>query len=217
MSQTTEYAKLVKIKTGNLADKGFQAKITLPSGSPAKTLPRIWDYINFYVGIGMYECGLSCRDQNDWKQNGVLKWRVFANGEGSTIYGSLYADGTTVKISIERDSQDKVVFKVNDSVFRTFANTLPSGSYSNEARLIIASYQDTGVAIPLATWSVKHNQVFASEMKYKNSANTWVSFTNGSNVTLEEWPINVPTPDGRRYTLDKSYIGNAQVYASLKF
>ncbi|WP_347487740.1 hypothetical protein ABDB91_10950 [Desulfoscipio sp. XC116] len=65
--------------------------------------------------------------------------------------------------------------------------------------------------------SVKHNQVFASEMKYKNSANTWVSFTNGNNVTREEWPKKVPTPDGRRYILEKSYIGNAQVYASLKF
>ncbi|WP_347487745.1 hypothetical protein ABDB91_10975 [Desulfoscipio sp. XC116] len=154
MSETTEYAKLVKIKTGNLADKGFQAKITLPSGSPAKTLPLIWDYINFYVGIGTYECGLSCKDQDGWKQNGVLKWRVFSNGEGVPKYGSLYADGTTVKISIERDSQDKVVFKVNDSPVRTFNNTLPSGSYSNEARLIIASYQSTGVAVPLAIWSV---------------------------------------------------------------
>ncbi|CAG5080855.1 Putative uncharacterized protein [Thermobacillus xylanilyticus] len=211
MSHLTEYAKIVRIKTGNLSDKGFKAKLTLPNG---KTLPRIWDYINFYVGIDGYECGLSCRDQNDWKQNGVLKWRIFANGEGSTTYGSLYADGSTVTISIELNDQKKVVYKVNDVVVRTFNNTVTN--VANSARLVFASYQSTGVTPPLQPWSVFHNQVRAFEMKYKNSSNSWVPFTNGNNVEVEEWPTNLPSPDGKKYVVDKTWIGNADIYASLK-
>lgn len=206
-----EYAKLVKIKTDNVSDKGFKAKLTLPS---SKTLPNEWDYINFYVGIGTYECGISCRDQSPWRENGVLKWRAFANGEGDTDYGpNKYSDGQTVEISIERNAQNLVEFKVNNSLIKRFNN--PLTSYLNSARLILASYQATSTTPPLAPWRVKHHQVRAYEMKYKNSSGNWVAFTTGSKVTTEEWPTGVATPDGMKYTLDKSYIGNAEVYASL--
>lgn len=211
MSTNNEYAKLVKIKTNNLNDKGFKAKLTLPS---SKTLPREWDYINFYVGIGPYECGMSCRNQADWKENGVLKWRAFANGEGVVTYGNLYADGATVTISIERNAQNKIEFRVNDVVMKTFNNTVTS--VTNSARLIFASYQSTGYTPPLDPWDVEHYQVRAYEMKYKNSSDTWVAFTDGSKVTTEEWPLGVATPDGVKYTLDKTWIGNADVYASIK-
>ena len=214
MSQTTEYAKIVRIKTGNLSDKGFKTKLTLPS---SKTLPRNYDYINFYVGIDGYECGVSCKNLDAWKQNGVLKWRVFANGEGKNDHPAdhtLYADGATVAISIELNDQKKVVFKVNDVVVKTFNNTVTS--VGSSARLVFASYQDTGVQEPLKPWTVFHNQVRAFEMKYKTSANTWVPFTNGNNVELEEWPIDKKSPDGRKYVVDKTWIGNADIYASLK-
>lgn len=210
MSHLTEYAKIVRIKTDNLSDRGFRAKITLPN---SKTLPRIWDYINFYVGIHGYECGLSCRDQPDWKENGVLKWRVFANGEGSTTYGNKYTDSSTVAISIELNDQNKVVYKVNDVVVRTFND--PVTKIENSARLVFASYQSTGVD-NLLPWTVFHNQVRAFEMKYKTSSNTWVAFTNGSKIDVEEWPTNKPSPDGKKYVVDKTWIGNADVYASLK-
>ena len=211
MGSSNEYAKLVKIKTDNLTDKGFKAKLTLPS---SKTLVREWDYINFYVGIGGYECGISCRNQPDWKQNGVLKWRVFANGEGGTTYGNLYADGATVTISIEKNAQNKIDFKVNDVVVKAFSTTNPT--IENSARLIFASSQSTGYTPPLVAWDVLHDQVRAYEMKYKNSSDTWVAFTTGSKVVAEEWPLGVATPDGRKYILDKASIGNAEVYASLK-
>ena len=213
MPPNTEYAKLVKSKTDNLSDRGFQAKIKLPS---SKTLPRVYDYINFYCGIDSYECGLSCKDNSAWKQGGVLKWRVFANGNGATTYGStLYADGSTVKISLELDTSNKVVYKVNDVVIKTFAT--PLNNITNSARLIFGALQYTGYTPPLKVWDVKHNQVYASEMKYKNSSNNWIAFTNGSKVTTEEWPPGVPTPDGRKYTVDKASIGSSKLYASLKF
>lgn len=205
-----EYAKLVKIKTNNVSDKGFKATLQLPS---SKTLPGAWDYINFYVGIGTYECGISCRDQPDWKENGVLKWRAFANGEGGTTYGLKYSDSGIVTILIERNKENIVEFSVNGTVISNFKK--PLTSYENSARLVLAAYQATGTTPPLAPWKVKHNQVRAYEMKYKNSSNNWVDFTNGSNVTTEEWPSGVVTPDGMKYTLDKSYIGNSEVYASL--
>lgn len=211
MSPSNEYAKLVKIKTNNVSDKGFKAKLQLPS---SKTLTGPYDYINFYCGLESYECGISVKDNSDWKENGVLKWRAFANGEGGTTYGPKFSDGATVTISLEKNAQNKMEFRVNDSLVKTFEK--PLTTVQNSARLILAAYQATGYTPPLKPFNVKHNQVRAYEMKYKNSSNNWVAFTSGSNVTTEEWPLGVGTPDGKVYNLDKTSIGNAEVYASLK-
>lgn len=212
MSPSNEYAKLVKIKTNNLSDKGFKAKIQLPS---SKTLTGPYDYINFYCGLESYECGISCKDASGWKENGVLKWRAFANGESDpTYHGKLFNDGDIVTISLEKNAQNLMEFRVNDSLVRTFKK--PLTSVTNSARLVLAAYQATGYTPPLKPFNVKHNQVRAYEMKYKNSSNNWVAFTSGSNVTTEEWPLGVGTPDGKVYNLDKTYIGNSEVYASLK-
>ncbi|MEC0094425.1 hypothetical protein [Paenibacillus macquariensis] len=70
---------------------------------------------------------------------------------------------------------------------RTFDATVTS--VPNSARLIIAAYQATGYTPPLQLWNVKHFQVRAYEMKYKNSSDNWVAFTSGSKVTTEEWPL----------------------------
>lgn len=211
MAFNTEYAKLVRIKTDNLNDRGFKAKIKLPN---SKTLPRAYDYINFYVGINGYECGISCANRDEWKVNGVLKWRTFANGEKRTTKGDYYNDSDIVTLSIELNEQNKVVYKVNDVVMRNFAE--PVTEVVNSARLVFATNQDTGYKPPLKQWSVFHDQVRAYEMKYKNSSNNWVAFTMGNKVQTEEWPLGVATPDGRKYILDKTWIGNADVYASLK-
>lgn len=210
MAYNTEYAKLVRIKTDNLTDRGFKAKLKLPS---SKTLPRIWDYINFYVGINGYECGISIADRPEFKPNGTWKWRIFANGEGSTKNGvnsaDFFNDGDIVTLSIELNEQNKVVFKVNDVVFRSFNNTVTD--VVNSARLVIATNQDTGYTPPLKQWSVFHDQVRAYEMKYKNSSNNWVAFTMGNKVQTEEWPLGVATPDNKKYIVDKTWIGNADV------
>lgn len=211
MSHVDEYAKLVRIKRNNLTDRGFKAKIKLPS---LKTLPRTWDYINFYVGINGYECGISTANRDEFKVNGIQKWRIFANGEGSSTNGALYNDGDTVTLSLELNNLNKAIYKVNDATQRTFNNAVTS--ITNSARLVFASYQSTGVALPLKPWTVQHHQVRAFEMKYKNSSNNWVAFTNSSGVEVEEWPLNVATPDGVKYIVDKTWIGNAEVYGSLK-
>ncbi|WP_334074125.1 MULTISPECIES: hypothetical protein [Paenibacillus] len=215
MAFNTEYAKLVRIKTDNLNDRGFKAKIKLPN---SKTLPRAYDYINFYVGINGYECGISIADRTEFKPNGAWKWRIFANGEGNTKKGEksgdFFNDGDIVTLSIELNEQNKVVYKVNDAVFRSFDETVTN--VVNSARLVIATNQDTGYTPPLKQWSVFHDQVRAYEMKYKNSSNNWVAFTMGNKVQTEEWPLGVATPDRRKYILDKTWIGNADVYASLK-
>lgn len=211
MSETTEYAKLVKIKTVGTSARGFKAKLTLPS---SKTLPRQDDYINFYVGLNSYECGVSVKNKADWIQNGVLKWRGFMNGEGATTYNGSFFDGATCTIALELNAQNKVEFRINDVLVRTFTN--PVSSIVNPARLIIASYQSTGYTPPLEPWDVKHDQVRAFEMKYKTSSGTWVPFTDGTQVTHDEWPVNVSTPDGVKYNYSTATIGNAEVYASLK-
>lgn len=148
------------------------------------------------------------------QQNGVLKWRAFSNGEDVTQYApGFFNDGATVTIQLEKNAQNKVEFRVNGNLVRTFSN--PLNNVTNSARLIIASYQGTGYLPPLDAWQLSHNQVRAYQMQYKNSSNNWVYFTNSNKVTLDEWPVNVPTPDGKKYNLDKTYIGNADIYASL--
>ncbi|GIO35589.1 hypothetical protein J41TS12_04500 [Paenibacillus antibioticophila] len=211
MSHVNEYAKLVRIKTDNLSDRGFKTKIKLPS---SVTLPRKWDYINFYVGINGYECGISTANRDEFKVNGVRKWRIFANGEEDTHHGNKYNDGDIVTLSIELNAQNKVVFKVNDAVMTAFNKKVTE--VVNSARLVFASNQDTGYKPPLQPWTVLHDQVRAFEMKYKNSSNNWVAFTMGNKVMTEEWPLNVATPDGKKYIVDKTWIGNAEVYGALK-
>lgn len=85
----------------------------------------------------------------------------------------------------------------------------------NPASLILAASQN-GLSNPLPAWRIGHNQVVVNSMMYKNKSNTWVRMTNSGNVELDHWPVNQEPPAPKDHILDKSYIGNAQIYASLK-
>ena len=219
MSQYNEYAKLVRVTTRDTSTRGFQAKLTLPS---SVTLPGTGDYINFYCGFGPWECGLSIANRSDClTPSGQMKWRWFANTPDGVTNSSakniFFENSDTVKICLECNSSNKVVFSVNDVAVYTSAKAFADykKDMSNPSRLILAASQE-GLSTPLPAWRVWHNQVVANSMMYKNKSNSWVRMTNGNNVELDHWPVDREAPAPKDYILDKSYIGNAQIYVSLK-
>lgn len=164
-------------------------------------------------------------ETNQNPNNGEIIWRWFANtpdwdGVGEPPHGGRYYDGDTVTILLARDNNDKVVFRVDGVTVFTLDKSwfnYTATQRRNTSRRIIASFQALGVTPPLAPWQVIHNQVYASEMKYKNSSDTWVSMKDANKVKLEHRPINVdPNPNLIDYNVDKSYMSSAVVYASLK-
>lgn len=228
MSFKDEYAKLVRVTTRNSANKGFQATLKLPSSA---TVPQPYDYINFYCGFGPWECGISIGNKPQCKDpNGEIKWIWFANtpdpGDDpdndkgayrSSYRGIFFNNSDVIKIRLERTTNDKIVFSVNDNAVYTSLKKYNeySANLSNPSRLILAAGQN-GLSNPLPPWRIWHNQVVVSNMQYKNSSNSWVKMTNANNIELDAWPTDREHPEPKYYILDKSNIGNAQIYASLK-
>lgn len=63
MADTVEYAKVVRIPVAN-AVKGFSTDLKLPSSFSIDA----GGFINFYVGFGDYECGISTASgQSGWR------------------------------------------------------------------------------------------------------------------------------------------------------
>ena len=112
MGTTNEYAKLVRVTNGNTTDRGFQAKITLPVYKDL-TNKYVYAYFAVYCGLGNFECGISTK--SDFIQNDVIKWHWFVHSpDGNYDSGNmLYSDSSTVHISLEANTNNKIVFKVN--------------------------------------------------------------------------------------------------------
>lgn len=219
-----EYAKIVKISANNGAtNRGFQATLQLPSGSPAKKLPQAASYINSYVAVAGFECGVSTKNDPSFldPSTGTYQWRWFVNGP-QQAYGSYnqFRDGDSVSIKLSILSNGKVQFIVNGSVVFT-----SSGSHSpssvHPARLIIAAEQVRWGSQPssLPAWGLFHNQITASNMMFQNSGGTWVN-VNSSNTQAEL--IRTPaqfsdaqTPPPVRHTV-RNELANGRYYASLK-
>ncbi len=215
MSETTEYAKVVKVLANVSTARGFQASLTLPN---SKTLPHDDDFINFYVGVHGFECGISTAKRPAFYVDGEYKWHWFVNGPESASGSMDFSDGDSVTILLATDQSqsNKIVFKVN-GVQEFISDTMGYGG-TNNARLIVACLQATGVTLPLASWTVSHSTVTAAAMKYKDSSNNWLNITSSNTLyTNVYWPTNVseqniPTP--RYYTASGS-ITNSTITASI--
>lgn len=214
MSPLTEYAKLVCVNTGSLKNKGFQAVIRLPI---YKELPCEWDYINYYCGLGNFECGVSTANREEFKQKGELRWHWFTNTpDGQTCGDLLYEDGMTIHICLERDATDHVVFQVsNRTVYTSLQTYLEYKGQDNPARLILAASQSSSITDPLPPWRIKQFQVVASSMKYKDDVGTWQDMVDVSKVTLDHWPTGIIPPPPIDYRINTQYICNAIIYALL--
>ena len=160
----------MEVKKRNV--KGLRAHLTLPAG---KSMAHEGDFINFYCGLGPFECGISTK-QSDFFAGG---WHWFVNAapesnEPVDMKAPVqYQDGDTIDISLMIDSRDqnRIKFMVNGViVYRS------KMSYSGQknVRLVIACAQATPESDrPLAPWGIFHSPVVATQMQYKNCLNIW--------------------------------------------
>lgn len=208
-----EYAKVVWHKI-DVNGKGVQARVTLPS---AKTI-KPNDFINFYLGFGEYEIGLSTRTtklNGDDNPNPDNKWRWFVNstakmGETDFTQPWIYSDGETVTIKAFFNSVGQVEFHVNGvKVWQGTAKT--TGTVSNCRFVIGCAQQSTGVGYP---WHLLHNQVVVQNLMYRNANDAWVNVTSANGHT--EYTNCPDNATEKQYIhTDINSVGGA-LYASLK-
>ncbi len=205
-----EYAKFVRLPVTNVTNAtGVSADITLPSGI---TVPS--GYINFYVGLGEYECGLSTIGN---------KWGWFANSTTNQKEGGkydLYDHGETHNISLQllqdSGSNYKLKFYIDGVHKHSSFITYSSTAKFNNARLVIACAQGTASS-PLPAFNIRHNQVTIKNMKYRTGTSTWTN-VNSNNCNPQIWhtPENVTTPAPVDYTVNKNSFDSGIYYASIK-
>lgn len=196
-----EYAKFVRLyaPTTNYEGRGFQAKIKLPT---TKSLGGSDDYINYYVGIGGYECGVSTARRDKFKDpvTGNYRWHWFVNTSNNDKKVDdapmEFDDGDTVTLKLYLDdNSNKAVFLVND--VKKYEGSIVYTKL-NENRLVFGAYQASGTTLPLTAWRVFQNNVTASNIYYKNTNKTWVPMTSGIPSRFYKPDVssaNMPDPD----------------------
>ena len=206
-----EYAKFVRLpaRSGVTNATGVSADITLPS---SMTVPA--GYINFYVGIGEYECGLSTIGNKwGWFANSV------SNGKEAGVY-DLYANGTKHNISLQlmQDSGNiyRLKFYVDGQHKHSSKLSFNSASKFNNARLVIACSQGNASS-PLPPFNIRQNQVTIQNLQYRTGTGSWTKLTS-SNCNPEIWhtPEGVTTPAPVDYTVNANSFSTGVYYASIK-
>lgn len=213
-----EYAKYVKLPVTSSA-KGFKTDLLLPS---SKTTPSGANFINFYVGLGGYECGISTRgSESGWH------WFVNSNyGDDESGTEGEFSNSESVNISLQILQYSGTIYRMKFYVngvhkFSGTENLTSSTSYT-DGRIIIASLENVYSYIPdpLPDFNVRHNQVKTYNTKYKNTAGNWVNVNSG-NCTPDIFhnPTGVTTPSPVDYTGNAASFGSASggiYYASIK-
>ncbi|MFB5268617.1 hypothetical protein ACE41H_17790 [Paenibacillus enshidis] len=200
MADTVEYAKVVRIPVAN-AVKGFSTDLKLPSSFSIDA----GGFINFHVGFGDYECGISTA-------SGQSGWRWFANSgavSGTDAGGNFgeFKNSDSVNIRLESavhsGSVYKVKFYVNNVLKHTFSPSYTSSTTFTGGRIVLgaaqATYNVDAIPNPLPAWKILHAQVMTSNTKYKNTNGTWVT-VNSSNSD----PKPDHTPKNR--TMDRLHL-----------
>jgi|HigsolmetaAR206D_1030411.scaffolds.fasta_scaffold02127_11 hypothetical protein len=223
-----EYSKIAKVlpKSGGSTNLGFQGYVTLPKASgsePAKYIPKDYGYINTYVAVAGFECGISTKRALEFYDNatGTYQWRWFVNGpEQKNGPYSQFKDGDRIHLKLVILSNGKVQFWVNGvSAFVSDGTYKPNSLFP--ARLIIAAEQERWTTLPstLPPFDLRHNQIAADSLMYQNSSGTWVTVTSGNTGDeLLHWPDEFSlsqTPDPKLYTVTND-LANARYYAAIK-
>lgn len=215
-----EYSKIVRLPV-TPAVNGFSTDLVLPS---AFSFGSGGGFINFYVGFGDYECGISTR-------NGESSWHWFANSgavsgtDAGGTYGE-FVNGDTVNISLQlllsSGSNYVVKFYVNGIHRHSFAPTYSSTTTFSNGRVVLACAQgqwDSSASIPnpLPAFTIRHNQVKTFNTKYRNASGTWVN-VNSSNCTpgITHSPTGYTTPAPVDYSVSAASFGSGIYYASVK-
>lgn len=197
-----EYAKFVRLyaPTTNYAGRGFQAKIKLPT---SKTLGGEYDYINYYVGIGGYECGVSSSRRPEFYDSatGKYKWHWFVNTSNNDKKVDdapmEYKDGDEITLKLHLDdTSNKAIFLVND--VKKYDGSQTTTTTLTENRLVFGAYQASGTTLPLTAWRIQQGNVTASNIYYKNANKAWVAMSSGTPSKFYKPDVssaNMPDPD----------------------
>ncbi|WDM22315.1 hypothetical protein [Paenibacillus polymyxa] len=217
-SDTVEYAKVVRIPVKSSV-QGFSTDVTLPSSFSIND----GGFINFYVGFGDYECGISTA-------SGQSAWRWFANSgkvSGTDAGGSFGEFSNSQKVNIrlelvlESGKTYKVKFYVNNTHWHTFSPAYTATSSFSDGRVVLGAAQQTypinGVPATLPAWKIFHTQVMTSNTKYKTTNGTWVNVnSSNSSPATDHTPKKPNTPNPVDYTVGSNSFGSGIYYASLK-
>jgi hypothetical protein len=206
-----EYAKLARVKV-QPEGRGFQARLRLPS--ELKFTSNTGNFINFYCGMGQYECGISTAV-------GRPGWRWFANcldrpANGGGTFGEFQnGDYVTVKLSLN-DRIGQVEFWVNGTCCHLFPQKWPDETGFADCRFIFGALTSPYVGGTLPPWGSWHGLTLASSMMYKDRSKVWREI-NKTNATADvfHWPSGVPCPDPQNYRLDSSMLDCSAVTAEL--
>lgn len=209
-----EYAKVVWYRVDR-SGKGLQAQVTLPS---AKHFNGSGDFINFYLGFGGWEVGVSTRPSKpvgDTNPNPDSKWHWFVNssssiGEYDFSQPWIYPDGSLVRLKAFFNSVGQMEFHVNG--VRVFQSMHKTTTAQNNVRFVVASaQQSTSSDHP---WEITHNQVTIGDLMYRDANDNWLRVTSDNGrVEYANCPDSA-NDISYRYT-ELTYNGS-RVYASLK-
>lgn len=167
-----EYAKFVRLNFLSANSRGCRTVLSLPRN---KSMAHDGDFINFYCGLGPFECGISTKRNPFFSE----RWHWFANalpesGEPINMKAPpVFKDGDTIKIAlfVDENCGGKIKFLVNGRMVH-----ISRYSYKgqNNARLVLACAQATrSTEHPLAPWGIYHDWVIASQVEYKNAFHVW--------------------------------------------
>ena len=210
-----EYAKFVKLPITITNATGFQADLELPSST---NVPNT-GYINFYVGMGEYEAGISTQGAGwRWFVNSVSKGR-----ENNGNFGE-YSNGQSVNIRLEllqnSGTDYRIKFYVNNALKHNSMIKYNSSSTFGSGRLMIACNNvnlPEPVATPLPPFTLRHAQVTANNIKYKSGSNSWTMLTSGNcTPQIFHTPSGFATPAPIDYTVSATSFSSGYYYASIK-
>ena len=170
-SSKTEDGVAFRYLSTTQTDRGIQFNVKLPS---SKTLQG-WHFINFYTGLGDFECGVSACPSK------FTGWRIFfrnhlKSGRDPVLQ---FKDGDTLNLKLYLDDRTgKVCFQVN---FKEVDITSIGTNFSNHneffPRVVAGAAQGKGEGVK---WITEHTTVQMSGIQKKNSSKVWSSLTNGT-------------------------------------
>lgn len=184
-SSPNEDGAAFRYLTTTKTDRGIQFNVKLPS---SKTLAG-WHFINFYTGLGDFECGISACPSK------FTGWRIFfrnakPNGSGRDPVLQ-FKDGDTVNLKLYLDDKTgKVCFQVNfkDVDITGIDNTFTNG-HNFFPRVVAGAAQGKGEGVK---WITKHTTAQMSGIQKKNSSKVWSALTNGTpeyvNISIKGEP-----------------------------
>ena len=207
----SEYAKLAKVEV-KARGRGMQARVRLPD--KVKFTSDSGNFINFYCGMGQYECGLSTAV-------GRPGWRWFVNslggeGNGGGTFGEFQnGEQVTIKLTLN-NATGQTEFWVNGQCKYVFSRRWSEQTGFDNCRFIFGALtaQYNGQTLP--PWGSWHTLAVANSLMYKDAAKVWRPLERSvATVSAFHWPSGVQCPDPQDYMVHDETLNCGAVSAEL--